>query len=187
MLKLQFFIKLSATLSTVFTVVFIVIYLMFRQGIFLTLSITLGTFAYHFLMRLIVGALVNAMMHNKANYKARRYRLCGFEKKLYKALRVKQWKGKMPTYDPSLFSLNLHTPSEIAGAMCQAEVVHEVIAALSFLPVLSVPFFDEFAVFFITSLLAALFDMMFVIMQRYNRERIIRLESKITSKNICKN
>ena len=184
---MQFIIKLLTALGTALTAVFIVLYLTLQHRILLTLSISFGTFSYHFLMRLIVGAVVNAVMHNKADYRSRRYRLSEFEKKLYGFLKVKQWKGKMPTYDPSLFSLKLHTPGEIAGAMCQAEVVHEIIAVLSILPLFLVPFFGEFAVFFVTSLLASAFDMMFVIMQRYNRERVIKLVDKIASKNICKN
>ena len=48
----------------------------------------------------------------------------------------------------------------------------------SFLPLLMVPLFGEFWVFFITSLLSALFDSLFVIAQRYNRPRMERLAHK---------
>lgn len=62
--------------------------------------------------------------------------------------------------------------------MCQAELVHEVNVILSFLPVVFSYWFGALAVFIVTSLLAALFDMIFVIMQRYNRPRILRLIQK---------
>ena len=97
------------------------------------------------------------------------------EKKLYRKLHVKQWKNKMPTYEPSYFDLRLHTPEEIAGAMCQAEVSHEVIVIFSFLPLFTVPAFGAFWVFLITSVLSALMDLLFAIMQRYNRPRILKL------------
>ena len=53
--------------------------------------------------------------------------------------------------------------------------MHEVIAILSFLPIAAGAVFGAYPVFIITSVLSALFDMMFVVMQRYNRRRVIRL------------
>ena len=84
----------------------------------------------------------------------------------------------MPTYDPSCFDPKIHTWAEIAQAMCQAEIVHEVIVVLSFLPLLAAIPFGAFPVFLITSLLAAVYDLTFVIMQRYNRPRIIKFIKK---------
>ena len=84
----------------------------------------------------------------------------------------------MPTYDSSFFDSKAHSWEEIAQAMCQAEIVHEVIVVLSFLPILAYIPFGALGVFIITSLLSACFDMMFVIMQRYNRPRIIKLINK---------
>ena len=81
----------------------------------------------------------------------------------------------MPTYDPTQFDPRIHTWQEIAQAMCQAELVHEVIVVLSFLPIAAGAVFGAYPVFIITSVLSALFDMMFVVMQRYNRRRVIRL------------
>lgn len=58
--------------------------------------------------------------------------------------------------------------------MCQSEIVHETNILLSFVPlIVSVPF-GEFNVFFITSICSAAFDLLFVIMQRYNRSRIVK-------------
>ena len=88
---------------------------------------------------------------------------------------VKSWKDKMPTYDADTFSLELHSMEEIVMAMCQSEIVHVIIVVLSFVPLLFYIWFESFAVFLITSLLAAGFDMMFVVMQRYNRPRKIKL------------
>lgn len=81
----------------------------------------------------------------------------------------------MPTYEPANFDLRIHTPEEIAGAMCQAELSHEVIVIFSFLPLLTVPAFGAFWVFLITSVLSAMMDLSFAIMQRYNRPRIMKL------------
>lgn len=141
-------------------------------------AITFGTCFYHFAMRILVGFILNRIMSNKADYRKPWYQPRPFESKLYPLLKVKHWKGQMPTYTPDVFDPKLHTWDEIAQAMCQAELVHELIILLSFLPLLAAIPFGAFAVFLITSLLSALFDSCFVIMQRYNRPRIIRFAEK---------
>ena len=78
-------------------------------------------------------------------------------------------------YDPTLFDPRLHTWEEIVQSMCQAELVHETIAVLSFLPIAEGVWFGEYPVFLITSVLAAACDMAFVIVQRYNRQRVMKL------------
>lgn len=90
----------------------------------------------------------------------------------------------MPTYDRSLFDPQVHTWAEIAQAMCQAELVHETIAALSFLPIVESIWFGTYPVFIVTSVFAAAFDMLFVMIQRYNRQRIMKL---LKQKNIPQN
>ncbi len=149
-----------------------------NDGPFLSLSITASTFLYHFGMRLFVGAVVNSVMHNHADYNAPWFCPRKWETKLYQMLRIKCWKQKMPTYNPELFDGKKHTMSEIAQAMCQAEIVHEIIVLLSFLPLLAVNYVGAFPVFLITSLLSALFDLSFVMIQRYNRPRIVRILEK---------
>lgn len=152
----------------------------------LPFAITFGTCFYHFAMRLLAGHLLNGIMGNRADYKKPWYQLRPFETRLYKTLKVKKWKGSMPTYDPSLFDPSLHSWEEIAQAMCQAEVVHEIIVVLSFLPLLAAIPFGSFFVFLITSLLAALYDLSFVIIQRYNRPRVLKFlrlsQSSITDR-----
>ena len=145
------------------------------SDIFFSAAVTFGTISYHFVMRLAAGAAVNCIMHNRADYKKGWFRTYPFEKKVYEKLRVKSWKDKLPSYDRDIFSLKKHSFDELAQASCQAELVHEIIAVLSFLPLSAVPKFGAFPVFFITSLLAACFDMLFVIIQRYNRPRFAKL------------
>ena len=98
--------------------------------------------------------------------------------KIYNKLKVKKWKGKIPTYNEDLFSIEKRTFHEIAQATCQSEIVHEINAVLSFLPLFSTSLFGSFMVFLITSVLAACFDLMFVIVQRYNRPLLVKLASR---------
>ena len=144
----------------------------------LSLCISFGTVFYHLAMRLTVGHIYDHAMQNRANLSSKRWQLRPWEKSLYEKLGVKKWKGNMPTYDPELFSPQKHSWEEIAQAMCQAELVHSTIIPLSFLPLLAAIPWGSFGVFLITSLLAACYDAIFVIMQRYNRPRIMRLLKK---------
>ena len=141
-------------------------------------TITFGTFFYHFAMRLAVGYGINAIMKNKADLRKRWYQLRPFELRLYKALKVKKWKSGMPTYAPDTFDPKQHSWEEIAQATCQAEIIHEIIIGFSFLPLLAAIAFGEFWVFFVTSVIASMYDLTFVIMQRFNRPRIIKLIAK---------
>jgi len=167
-MKMPFVMKAIAVSCGLLTVLFI-----FLQWD--TAAITFGTTCYHFSMRLLVGLVVDCIMQNKADYRKAWYRQRSWEDRLYKALGVKKWKGRFPTYDPSLFDSKKHTLDEIVQATCQAEVVHEIIIILSFLPLLGTIPFGSFWVFAVTSLLSACFDLIFVIMQRFNRPRLIRL------------
>lgn len=142
------------------------------------IAITFGTCFYHLSMRLLVGHFINYKMRNRADYTKSWYQLRAFEPPLYKVLRVKKWKSNMPTYAPATFDPKLHSWEEIAQAMCQAEIIHEVIAVLSFLPLLAAIPFGALGVFVITSVLSAMYDLSFVIIQRYNRPRIIKLIKK---------
>ena len=170
--------KTVAVAAPVLTAVFAVLYQFFPLVVYLSLAITFGTIAYHFVMRLIVGLIYNVTMRNRANYNAAYFRQRSWEKKLYQALHVKQWKGKMPTYSPENFDPTRHSRDEIAQAMCQAELVHETIILLSFLPLLAAIPFGDFRVFFFTSLGGALFDGFFVIMQRFNRPRVVKMAER---------
>lgn len=119
--------------------------------------------------------IINVIFHNNFDYNRKWFQEKKFEKHLYKVLKVKKWKDKMPTFAPEMMDLKMHTLKEIAGAMCQSEVVHSIITVLCFVPILATLIWGTFWVFFITSALSACVEIMFVIMQRYNRPRIIRI------------
>jgi len=171
-------IKTVAIISFLLMLVFIVLYQLMPSDVVLTFAITSGTIAYHFIMRLIVGGLFQLIMHNKADYTKRWFQVSKSEMRLYQKLKVKKWKNKMPTYDADVFDVKKHSWEEIIQAMCQAELVHEVIAILSFLPIVASVLFGALGVFVITSVLSALFDLMFVCMQRFNRSRIMKIVEK---------
>ena len=162
------------------TVVLAIAYHFFPKDWVLSAAITTGTTFYHFAMRLMVGAIVPRCVHEPM--KRYWFHQKSFEPQLYAALRVKQWKDHMPTYDPASFSLRQHCMEEIVHNTCVSEAVHEVIVLLSFIPLLFTFLWDAFPVFLITSALAAAFDSCFIIMQRYNRPRLLHILKKRKSK-----
>jgi hypothetical protein len=160
------------------TVLCAVLYGYTRMELFCVSAITLGTAAYHFAMRLAFGTVMHLLLRNRVDYRAKWFQVSAAEKKLYKKLNVQKWKAKMPTYAPDTFDRKRHSWDEIAQAMCQAELVHEGIIVLSFVPVLGAISFGAVWVFVITSFLAACIDLAFVIMQRYNRPRVLKTIEK---------
>ena len=140
----------------------------------LSLLITCGTFLYHFLMRLTIGYLIPNKFSGRENW----FRQKKWEPRLYEKLNVQAWKQHMPTFDPDSFDLTKHTLNDVIATMCKSEVVHEAIILFSFLPLFAAIPFGEFPVFLLTSLFAALVDTMFVIMQRYNRPRLMELRDR---------
>lgn len=85
----------------------------------------------------------------------------------------------IPTYSPETFDITNKSIEEIIGATCQAEVVHEIIMLFSLLPIALIPIFGEPIVFIVTSVLSMMIDSIFVILQRYNRPRLIKLMKRI--------
>ena len=151
------------------------VYRLTESGFFFSLAVTFGTAFYHFAVRLAVGLGIDARYHNHMDYTKPWFRQKSFEPKLYEKMRVKKWKKHLPTFSPEAFDLKSRSLEEIVQAMCQSEVVHEVNMPLSLAPVVFSVWFGSLGVFLLTSCAAFLFDGIFVVMQRYNRPRLIRL------------
>ena len=167
--------KMITAFSFIATILSIILFCRFNKSIYLTLAVTFGTISYHLGIRLLVGLFYNTIIKNHADYTKKWYRIHSWENKLYQLLKVKTWKGMMPSYNPEIFSNQKHTWDEIAQAMCQSELVHETNIILSFIPLTASIYFGSFYVFLITSICGAIFDLLFVIIQRYNRPRIVKI------------
>ena len=151
------------------------IYIATGNAVVEIITISVGVTLYHFAMRLAVGNVVNLIMKNEANHNSVWFREKSFEKKLYNLLRVRKWQKYVPTYSPETFDTNKKTVKEIVGATCQSEIVHEVIMVLSWLPIAAIPFLGGTAAIIITSFVSMMIDSVFVILQRYNRPRLVRV------------
>lgn len=166
----------AASLACMF--VFFGLFVGTKTGLFLTLGITSMTICYHITVRLVIGYLCGMALHNKAVYRRKWFQPRAFEESLYKKLKVKRWKDHLPTFDEEAFSMKERSAEELIGATCQSEIVHELDVAVSLLAILFTIPFGSFWVFFITSVGGAAFDLVFVIIQRYNRPRLIKLANR---------
>lgn len=166
-------IVITALLFVVFAIC-LPVFIITKNAILEAFTITIGVSLYHFVMRLTVGTIVNLAMKNKANYKNLWFCEKSFESKLYSLIRVRKWKKHLPTYSPDTFDTSKKTVEELIGATCQAEIVHEIIMVLSLLPIALIPVLGGAIALISTSFLSMLFDSLFVILQRYNRPKLIR-------------
>lgn len=169
--------KASALVSGAATGILAAVYALWPRKWMLPLGITFGTTFYHFAMRLLVGAVV-PLFAGSFHPEGAWFRQRSWEPRLYAALKIKSLKRGIPTYDPKQFDLTVTPLPQVVRNMCCAEVVHEVIIVFSFLPLAFAIPFGEFPVFLITSLLAAGFDSIFVIAQRFNRPRLVKILKK---------
>ena len=158
------------------TVVFAVLHHIYHEGWMLSAYITFLTISYHFSMRLIVGEAVTTIYRKREfNLNSAGFRMHRFEKDLYRRLNVKRWKVHMLTAKPEQFDLRENSMDDLLHNMAQAELVHRIIMVLSFVPLLLIIPYGVPMVFIVTSIAAALIDLQFVIIQRYNRPRVMKL------------
>ena len=150
-----------------------------EDGLWQTVAITLGTAVYHYGLRLIAGE-ISAWAHRFAlNPNNVWFQQKKWEPGLYRLLRLRKWKRKLPTYAPDSFALQKTSVAVVIQNTCHAEIVHEVLAMLSFVPVIFSIWFGAFVVFFLTSLAAAIVELVFSGLQRFNRPRLLRLQAKM--------
>ena len=158
----------------------------YRADIILWIGIVTFTIMYHFWVRIIMGN-VSKLFKKYINYKQWWFKEKSFEKGLYKMLRVKEWKGKALTYNPESFSLKEHSLEEIANTMVKSEIDHWINEAISLSTLLFIIPWGRAWAFVISAIAAMIFDSQFIIIQRYNRPRVLNVlkrEERKKDKNI---
>ncbi len=134
---------------------------------------------YHFWGRIIMGNVTKLIKFDHNHWW---FREKGFEKGLYKLLMVKKWKGKALTYNPESFSLKNRSLDEIVATMTKSEADHWVNELISIFSILFSLLWGELWIFVITAVIAMLFDAQFIVIQRFNRPRILKILKKPTIK-----
>lgn len=141
------------------------------------------TIYYHLQMRLLMGNVTKLF---KLNPESAFFREKKFEKKLYKFLKVKKWKGKALTYNPELYDVKSRTPAEIAYATAKSETDHWINILIALSTAVFGIIWGNLWIFLVTVLPIALFDGQFIVIQRYNRPRLLRLVKRKMPKREAK-
>ena len=87
-------------------------------------------------------------------------------------MKVKRWKRFIITAKPEQFDMKRNSTEALLHNMAQAELVHKIIAILSFVPIAFIIPFGAPAAFIITSVISSMIDIKYVIIQRFNRQRL---------------
>ena len=150
------------------------------------IGIVTFTIMYHFWVRIILGN-VSKLFRKHIRYDQWWFKEHKFEKGLYKFLRVKKWKDKTFTYNPRDFDIKNKPLDEIANIMAKSEVDHWINECISLSTLLFIIPWGHPVIFIIQAIAAMIFDSQFIIIQRYNRPRIIKAfqhKQKNTEKTI---
>ena len=147
------------------------------SGVVLWTGIVAFVVMYHFWVRIIMGN-VSKLFKKHINYKQWWFREKKFESGLYKVLKVKDWKGKALTYNPESFSLKQNSLEDIANTMVKSEIDHWINEVISLSTLLFIIPWGAVWPFVISAIVAMVFDSQFIIIQRYNRPRVVRILEK---------
>ena len=134
---------------------------------------------YHFGLRLLFGVFSTKY---PPDYRHPWYTQRGFEKKLYKLLRVRRWKDKVLTFEPDKYDFQKRTLDQLASTMAKSELDHLFNELISVASIFFGFVWGCFPAFVISAIAAMLFDAQFIVVQRYNRPIVLKLMKLRTRK-----
>lgn len=151
-----------------------------ESHVLLWVGVASFTILYHFWLRIIMG---NVTKRLPIRYTAGWFKERRFEKKLYKLLRVRKWKENVLTYDPDAFSIEKHGYEGVANAMAKAETDHWINELISLSTMLFPLLWGAPWLFISTAVVGMLFDMQFIVVQRFHRPIIVRVIERDKKRN----
>lgn len=171
-------IYIISTGCLVFMFTFFKLFLDTQEDPCLFLGILFMTAAYHLIVRLVIGTFADGALENGIDPENHWFADSDAEQAAYRAIGVKRWKNKLPTPDAWKFSIKRRSLEDVIAESCRTEVVHEAGAVASLLTVLLTIPFGYLWFFILTAAIGAVFDLVFVMIQRYNRPRLMRAAAK---------
>ena len=147
----------------------------FAHAAILWIGITTFMILFHFGLRILFGEVTKRI---KIDYRHPWFRRRGFERALFRLLRVRQWKAKVLTFDTAAYDFENRTPAQLAATMAKSETDHWINEIISLVSILFALVWGQVAIIVGTAILAMLFDAQFIIVQRYNRPIVLRLMEK---------
>ena len=158
------------------------------------LIVLMGT-VFEYLILAIVSIISRTLPKKLFNFNRRLYRERKFERKLFKMIKVKKWKHLIPEMGEVLVGFsknkisNPKDPSYIAKFIeetCYAEFIHFNAIIFSFGILLIFPAKYTFCVTLPICIFASLLHMLPIIVQRYNRPKLVMLYNRALRQNESK-
>ena len=171
-------IYIISAMSLIFMFAFFKLFVDNQFELCLFLGIVFMTMAYHLIVRLVIGVFCDRALENGIDPNDHWFADSDAEQSIYRTIGVRSWKNRIPMPDAWKFSIKKRSLEDVIAESCRTELVHEIGAVMSLLAVLLTIPFGYLWFFILTSALGGLFDLVFVIVQRYNRPRLMRTAAK---------
>ena len=107
---LRYSVNILNVFCIIISLIFYHIFNISGNYIFYILCILFAIAGFHLCVHLGIGHIVNFILKNDVDYNKIWFLERAFEDKLYKKLRVRNWKDKIPTFYPDTFSLQNNVP-----------------------------------------------------------------------------
>lgn len=157
--------------ATVAAFIFFGLFTRNMRGVCLMSAVIMLDIAFHFIIRLVIVNFCEYSIKN-SNPDEKRFMQKSFEEKLYKALKVRRWKNRWDVFEESAYRLKYNSVDELIDLGCRSEITHILCALAGFVSILFAIPFGYAWIYMISSILGAVYDLLFVAVQRYNRPRL---------------
>lgn len=146
-----------------------------KESLAYVAAVLCGCLLGHLLIWIISAIAVVGIMNNRANDDSVWFKKRSWENRWYKLIGIRKWKHYLPTYNTSFYDFSSIPRIELLGRISQTEVVHEVAALLSIVSIVGTYWFGLFPVFLTVAIVDCLINIVYAMLQRYNRIRLRRV------------
>ncbi|MGN1110819.1 MAG: hypothetical protein ACI4QY_04140 [Oscillospiraceae bacterium] len=158
--------------------VFLALFVRSRNTVMLILGVIMLNAAFQLIARLLINSICEGAFENGINSSSDWFRTTDFEERFYGFMGIKYLKKHLPKTERTDFSLSRMSPQNIIDAGCEIEAEHEIDILVSLLGILlSIPFGNVW-IFVTAAVIAILYDLIYLSVQRYNRPRLERIQLK---------
>jgi hypothetical protein len=164
--------------SGILTGLLLLLFLVTGKRIIYLFSLASGWIFYHTFIRLESGDVLN-MLRPSFDYGSRLFRERENETKIYEKMGIRKWKKYLPTYVPGSFDISKRPIRAVIYESCKSETDHIInlvfnFGSVSFCLLTRDPA-GNFWFFFLTAVAGGFIETVFIIEQRYNRPRLVKL------------
>lgn len=174
-------VEISAIISIAICVIIFFINYFFKFEYIYVLGLVFFLIGYQLSVRIVVGNIV-PRFKKYINVDSKWFKSNKFEERMFKKFNVKKWKNKAPVYEPEEFDIKKNNKEQLIINMCNAELVHEFNILFGYVAIVLSLFMGYVWLFIIASFLAGLVDCIFIMIQRYNRPRAVKLLFRVNEK-----